>query len=104
MEVLYEGNITLIRSNRIVQGKGHAYRNKLGHLDNRVYELQQVCFLVMPDRSLKRINPGRKSILGYFPDQKKQVKRLLRSNQADDYSLKGIPGIVRILDAEGYFN
>ncbi len=104
LEVLYEGEVTLFRSNRIFKRKTALYRNKLGQLDNQVYDLVHVYFICTDDQVLKRINPGRKSILSQFPDQKKQVRRLLRSYQISDYSLNGIPVIVKILDEKGYFH
>jgi hypothetical protein len=103
LEVIYEGNVTLYRSNRIFRRKTALYRNKLGELDNQVFDLVQVYFIGENDQQVKRINPGRKSVLSLFPDQKKQVRRLLRSYQISDYSLNGVPAIVKILDEKGYF-
>lgn len=103
-EVLYEGGVTLMRRNRIIERKVSLYKNKYGKLDNRSYELMQQNFVILGDQSVRRIFPGRKSVMELFPDRKKELRRLFRKNQVDDYSLGGLPRIVMLLDLEGYFN
>ena len=102
-QVLYEGNITLLRRNRIIEKKTSLYKNKYGKLDNRDYVLVQVSFIITPDNEVLRIFPGRRSITGLFPDRKKEVRKVLREYNIVDYSIDGIPLIVRVLDNEGLF-
>lgn len=103
-EVLYEGSVTLMRRNRIVERKTSLYKNKYGKLDNRLYELMQQNFVLLPDQTVRRIYPGRKSVISIFPDKKRELRRLFRRNHINDYSLKGLPRIVELMDREGYFN
>lgn len=103
-EVLYEGNITLLRRNRIIEKKTSLYKNRYGKLDNRGYALVQVSFIIAPDNTIQRIFPGRRSVVNLFPDRRKEIRRILRENHILDYSINGIPLIVRILDKEGFFS
>jgi hypothetical protein len=102
-EVLYEGGVTLMRRNRIIERKTSLYKNKYGKLDNRLYELMQQNFVLLPDQTVRRIYPGRKSVISLFPDKKRELRRLFRLNHIDDYTLRGLPRIVELMDREGYF-
>lgn len=102
-EVLYEGGVTLMRRNRIIERKTSLYKNKYGKLDNRLYDLVQQNFVLLPDQSVRRIFPGRKSVINLFPEKKKELRRLFRRNHIDDYSFNGLSRIVELMDKEGYF-
>ncbi len=103
-EVLYEGGVTLMRRNRIVERKVSLYKNKYGKLDNRSYDLMLQNFVLLNDQTVRRIFPGRKSVINLFPDRKKDLRRLFRRNHIQDYSIEGLPRIVMLLDIEGYFS
>jgi hypothetical protein len=101
-KVLYEGKVLLISRVRITEHKISAYKNRLGELDDREYRLNQLFYLVKADGSYRFFSPGRKSILNLCPEQKKEVRQLLRRHLIDDFSPEGIPGIIALLEKENY--
>jgi hypothetical protein len=103
LQVHYAGYVSLLSANRIVERKTSFYKNKFGKLEDRNYELVQQYIVQYPDQSLKRIIPGRKSLMNLFPARKKELRKLFRVNHIYDFGNAGIPGIVALLDKEGYF-
>jgi hypothetical protein len=102
-EVIHEGNVTFLNYSRIIERKASLYKNRLGKLDDRQYHLVQQYYLLIPGKPLMRIHPGRKSILSLFPDQKREIRRLIRQYRIPDYTKSSLPVIIELLDREGFF-
>lgn len=102
-EVLYEGDIILVRSNRIEEYKTSLYKDQLGKLKNTMFLLNQQYYLVHPDMTIQRMHAGRKPILGLFPDKKKEIRRLLRMEEVYSYRIENLPSIIRLLDENDFF-
>ncbi len=102
-EVLYEGEIALVRSNRIVEYKTSVYKDQLGKLKNTLFQLNQQYFIVKADQSVLRMHGGRKPILDLFPDKKKEIRRMLRKEEVFSYRIENLPSIIRLLDENDFF-
>lgn len=102
-EVLYEGGIILVRSNRIEEYKTSLYKDQLGKLKNTTFLLNQQYYIVKPDHSVQRMHAGRKPILNLFPGKKKEIRRMLRKEEVYSYRVENLPSIIRLLDENNYF-
>ena len=102
-EVLYEGDVQLVRSNRIEEYKTSVYKDRLGKLNNTMFLLNQQYYIVKPDQSVQRMNAGRKPILNLFPERKKEIRRMLRKQEVYSYRVENLPAIIRLLDENNYF-
>jgi hypothetical protein len=102
-EIIYSGKVSLVSFHRITEHKISLYTNQFGQPDNREYILAAQCFLLFQDQAALRILPGKRSVLSLFPERKRELRRLLKLNQIEDFSIGGIPKVVELLDKEGYF-
>ena len=102
-EIIYSGNVSLVSFHRITEHKISLYTNQFGQPDNREYILSAQNFLLFQDQTARRLSAGKRSVLSLFPERKRELRRLLKLNQIEDFSIGGIPKVVELLEKEGYF-
>lgn len=89
-EELYSGGRDLLAYHVIKEKKTEPYKNELGLMSDTEYEKGKVYFMYSESTGFKRVRIIRQPFNSIFPEQKKQIKRLLRKNGisiADELSL-----------------
>lgn len=102
-EVIHEGNALLLCRIRIIERKTELYKNKIGQLDDRRYDVQKQYYLQARGLDLKVLEPGRKAIMELFPERKKELRQFFRKYAIHDFSRESNAVLIGLLDQAGYF-
>ncbi len=102
-EVLHEGEVRLLCRIRIVERQSGLYRNKLGKLDHRSFELQRQYYLSGRGYDFFVLEPGRKAITGLFPGRKHELRQFFRNQSHSGFREEMIPLWISRLELAGFF-
>ncbi len=81
--LLYEGKLKLVRWYHAHEEKTTIYRDIHGLMRDSRYKINSTYFIDFPDNNLVKIKGTRKSLVNLFPEEKKQIRKLLRQNKVN---------------------
>lgn len=102
-EVLYSGNRDFLAFREIVEEKTRPYVDKFGIMKDIRFKENSTYFLYSPETGFKKIRLRRRSVLNVFPENKREIRRLLRRNKVNNFEEKGMIRAIELLDKNGNF-
>lgn len=103
-EVLYSGTRLLLVYHTIIVKKIRPYKNEFGILSDTEYEKDKTYYLYSQSSGFERIKISRRSLYHVFPDQKKEIKKVLRENKIEYKNEWSLIRAVSELDKAGIFD
>lgn len=100
LSIMYEGKSKLFLWHRTVEEKVSVYRDDRGIMHDSMYKLTKEYYLVFPDQKIAKFPPKRRSFIELFPEQKKQVKRIIRKNHISFETENEIIQAVKLVEKE----
>jgi hypothetical protein len=80
-EMLYEGKLQFVIYNRTIEEKTSVYKDRYGKLQVSDYELRPQYYVRLPAGNFEKVKLKRRSLLLIFRDNKKAIRKLLRTNK-----------------------
>lgn len=103
-EVLYDGRRKMLAYHEVLEEKTRPYIDQFGIMKDTNFRLNTIYYLYSKEDGFKRIRLRRRSLLSHFPDDKREIRRLLRRNNVDVFEKEGMIRAFKLLDDSGYFN
>lgn len=103
-EVLYDGQRKLLAYHEILAEKTRPYVDQFGIMKDIYFRLNTDYYMYSAETGFQRIRLRRASLLNNFPENKREIRRLLRRYNVDVFEEKGMIRAFGILDESGYFN
>lgn len=100
-EELYSGTLSLLVFRYMYEHKVSPYLDKLGTMRDTEYRLQSEFYLYSENRPPQKILPKRRALLNTFPENKKEIKKVLRRNGLYIKEQQSMIQAFRILDEAG---
>ncbi len=102
-EKLYDSKRKLLAFRSIEMRKTSMYNDKQGVRRNSVLVLRTSYYMYSEESGFKKIQPRRKSLLGLFPERKKEVRRLFRRNNFTVFNESEMVRAFKSLEEAGFF-
>ena len=77
---LYSGKLKLVVWYRSIEEQTTLYKDNYGKLQNTRFNLYTNYYIIFPGNDFERFRLKRRSFIDLFPDNKKDVRRILRKN------------------------
>jgi hypothetical protein len=103
-EVLYDGRRKLLAYHQVIEEKTRPFVDQFGIMKDTNYRLITIYYMHTSKAGFQRIRLQRRSLLSHFPDNKRELRRLLRRNNLDVFEEPGMIRAFKLLDESGYFN
>jgi hypothetical protein len=100
--ILYEGNQKLLARHFVREVKVSPYKDKNNVLRDTEFRSEIDYYLYNGKGEYKKLQLKRKSLLSISPENKKEVKRLLRANRLDFLSEFSLIQAIQLLEENGY--
>lgn len=98
--VLYEGKFMVLLWYKTEEHNVSVYYDNQGIMRDNKFVLTKNYYLVFPDQEMNKFLFKRRSFLNLFPEQKKQIRRIIRKNHVLFDNEKEIVRVVRLIEAE----
>ena len=102
--VLYEGKLRLLIWQRAFEEITASYKDKNGALQIRKYVLRPQFFVCFPNGHFEQFKFKRYSFLKLFPEEKKEIRRLLRKHKNHMQTYPDYIHAVQLIETEYYFH
>jgi len=102
-EVLYSGGRDFLVFREIVEEKTRPFVDKFGIMKDTRFKGKNTYFMYSPEAGFQKIRLRRSSVLNVFPENKREIRRLLRRNKVNIFDEKGMSRAFKLLDENGYF-
>lgn len=102
-EVLYEGNRDFLAFREIIEEKTKPYHGYFGNMMDVQYVKRYSYYMYSPETGFRKIKLRRRSVLNVFPENKKEIRRLLRKNKVNILEESDMIRAFELLDTNGYF-
>lgn len=100
-ECLYRGTVMLLVSSRVIEKKVTPYNDSNGEFRDSEFILRKASFIFSKQNGLNRIKFSNHSIANVYPDQKREIKKILRQNKIQISDTKSAANALEILDKAG---
>jgi len=100
-EILYEGDRQLLAFHHIEERKAALYTDRNGKLRDSYFVPEAHYFLYSAKQGFERIRNKRKSLYRIFPENKREIRRLLRRNRINDFDECSVTQSVKLLNEAG---
>lgn len=102
-EVLYSGGRDFLAFREIVEEKTRPFVDKFGIMKDTRFQGKTTYFMYSPKTGFQKIRLRRRSVLTVFPENKREIRRLLRRNKVNNFEEKGMIRTFELLDKNSYF-
>lgn len=102
-EVLYSGGLDFLAFREIVEEKTSPFVDKFGIMKDTRFQDKSTYFMYSSETGFEKIRLRRRSVLNYFPENKREIRRLLRRNKVNVFDEKGMIRAIQLLDQNSYF-
>lgn len=102
-EVLYSGGRDFLAFREIVEEKTRPFVDKFGIMKDTRFKGKTTYFMYSAGTGFQKIGLRRSSVLNVFPENKREIRRLLRRNKVNVFEEKGMIQAFKLLDGNGYF-
>lgn len=102
-EVLYSGSRDFLTFREIVEEKSMPYVDKFGIMKDTRFTNKSTYYIFSRETGFQKIRLRRRSVLNIFPENKREIRRLLRRNKVNVFEEKGMIRAIELLDENGYF-
>ena len=98
--VLHEGKMKVLLSYETIHKKTDMFADETGVLHDLEFVSSQYYYLVFPNGKIEKFTLQFRSFLEMFPEQKREIRRLLRKNYASFSTNEGIVRIVQLIESK----
>jgi len=103
-EQLYTGNTTLLAFHHIEELKVAPYVDRLGRMNNLEYKRRVNYYLYNSEKEFKKITIKRRSVLKAFPENKKEIKKILRQSKIILQNEDALIQVIERIDKAGFIH
>lgn len=103
-EKLYSGEETLLSFHYVDEVKVAPYVDRLGRMSNVEYKKRIDYFIYDSNEDFTKINIKRRSVLKAFPENKKQIKKIIRQNKIFIQDENTLIQAIKLIDEAGLMN
>lgn len=100
-ECLYRGTVMLLVSSRVIEKKVTPYNDSNGEFRDSEFILRKASFIYSIQNGLNRITYSNHSVANVYPEQKREIKKILRQNKIKISDAKSATNALEILDKAG---
>lgn len=100
-ECLYRGTVMLLVSSRVIEKKVTPYNDSNGEFRDSEFILRKASFIYSIQNGLNRITYSNHSVANVYPEQKREIKKILRQNKIKISDAKSAANALEILDKAG---
>lgn len=101
-EVLYNGERDFLAFRQIVEEKTRPFVDKFGIMKDTRFRKTTSYYIHSPETGFQKIRLKRRSILTLFPENKREIRRLLRRNRVNTFEEKGMIRAIKLLDENDF--
>lgn len=98
--ILHEGKLMVLLWYKTIDQKTTLYADALGIMHDSKYILTKSYYIVFPDNEMVKLKLKRRSFLELFPEQKKQVRRIIRKNNIQFETEKDMIRAISLVEKE----
>lgn len=98
--ILYDGDkLKLLIWHKTIEANVSMYRDKYGIRRATEFRQDITYFILFPDDNLVKISPNRRSFINLLPEQKKEVRKVLRKNRISYSSRESLVKAVELIES-----
>jgi hypothetical protein len=101
-EELYSGTVKLLVFYQIEETKISPYVDRSGKMSDTEFKLKTIYYLLTDSIGLTRIQLKNRSLFTLYPENKKEIRRLLRQNRIAIVDEHSAIQVFKLLDENGY--
>lgn len=100
---LYSGTSKLLCFHQMEQNKVSPYIGTGGKMYDVEFRLKTMYYILSKEKGLSKIQLKNRSLYSFYPEHKKEIKKLLRKNRISIFDESSAIQAVDILDSAGFF-